>query len=131
LIVLDASAVLDLVLDVNPVADLLRARLLKERDWAAPYLLDAEVGQVLRRFVAKGQITARRASQALQDFMDLPLHRYPHAPLLERAFELRENVVTFYDALYLALAEALEAELLTRDQALAAVPKVQAQVTVV
>jgi predicted nucleic acid-binding protein len=93
-------------------------------------LLDAEVGQVLRRFVLAGQLLPERAQAALQDLMDLPLIRYAHGPLLLRAFDLRANA-TVYDALYIALAEGLEAPLLTRDAALAAVPGHRAQVLVV
>ena len=70
-----------------------------------------------------------RAEQALQDFLALGLTRYPHVPLLARAFELRDNA-TVYDALYLALAEALGATLLTRDAALGVVPGHRARVEV-
>jgi predicted nucleic acid-binding protein len=131
MIVIDASAAVDLLLENEPWAGSVEGRLrLDPGGVAAPYLLDAEVGQVLRRFVTGGRVTEARARQALQDLRDLPLARYPHEPLLGRAFDLRANA-TFYDALYLALAEQLGATLLTRDDALATVPGHRARVDVV
>ncbi len=96
----------------------------------APHLLDAEVGQVLRRFVFRGIVDANRASQALQAFVLLNVTRYPHTWLLSRAWGLRDNC-TVYDALYLTLAEALGAPLLTCDRRLAAVPGHGASVDVI
>jgi predicted nucleic acid-binding protein len=130
-IVLDASAAIDLLLDVRPVADTLREKLLAQPgQLAAPHLIDAEVGQVLRRHVLRGELTAARARDAFDDLRDLGIQRFPHGPLLGRAFELRDNA-TVYDALYLALAEALDADLLTRDAALAGLRGVTARVRVV
>jgi predicted nucleic acid-binding protein len=97
---------------------------------AAPHLLDAEVGHLLRRHVLTGVASLARARLALETFMALPIERYAHATLLPRAFGLRDNA-TFYDALYLALAEALNAPLLTRDKRLARIPGIAAQVRVV
>jgi predicted nucleic acid-binding protein len=97
---------------------------------AAPHLLDAEVGHLLRRHVLTGVARLARARIALETFLALPIERYPHATLLPRAFDLRDNA-TVYDALYLVLAEALQAPLLTRDRRLARVPGVAAQVRVV
>jgi predicted nucleic acid-binding protein len=129
-IVLDASAAIDLILDLLPAADAVRSALSADRAGAAaPHLFDAEVAQVLRRHVLRREVTPQRALEALQDLRDLPIRRFPHGPLLERALELRENV-TVYDALYLALAEALGVPLLTRDPALAGVPGVAARVDV-
>jgi predicted nucleic acid-binding protein len=76
-----------------------------------------------------GLISLERAEIALQDLMALPVERYPHTELLPRAFSLRDNA-TIYDALYLALAEALQATLLTRDHALAMVPGIDISVEV-
>jgi predicted nucleic acid-binding protein len=84
-----------------------------ERLWA-PHLIDAEVGHVLRRAAAVRAIGAGRAREALGDLVELPIKRVPHLGLLERAFELRGNI-SFYDALYVALAERLEMPLLTFD----------------
>ncbi len=128
MIVVDASAVIDLLLLLPPHGSAIAARLAAEApDVAAPHLLDVEVAQVLRRWVLAGKLTDARARGALQDLADLPLVRYEHGPLLDRAFDLRANA-TVYDAVYLALAEALAAPLLTRDAALASVPGVRVAV---
>ena len=84
----------------------------------APHLLDLEVAQVLRRYAASGELDALRGAQALEDLADLSLVRYPHDLFLSRIWELRDNL-TAYDAAYVALAEGLEAPLVTRDNALA------------
>jgi predicted nucleic acid-binding protein len=85
----------------------------------APHLLDVEVAQVIRRYAANGEIDSDRGRAAVADLADFPLHRYPHDVLLPRIWELRNNL-TAYDAVYVALAEALDAPLLTRDRRLAA-----------
>jgi len=85
---------------------------------ALPELADLEVVSVLRRQLLAGAIDARRAGLALNDLAVLPARRAPHRPLLARCWELRANL-TPYDATYVALAEALEATLLTGDQRLA------------
>jgi predicted nucleic acid-binding protein len=84
----------------------------------APYLIDLEIAQVLRRYMRIADISADRGAEALSDFLDLPLTRYPHSVLLARVWQMRPNL-TAYDAAYLALAEALDAPLITRDRALA------------
>ena len=73
----------------------------------------------MRRYVRSASISAERAAEALADFLDLPLTRYPPFVLLPRVWQMRHNL-TAYGAAYLALAEALDAPLLTRDRALAA-----------
>ena len=131
MIVLDASVVVDLILNVDPIAMRIAERIVHETPGlCAPHLLDAEVGQVLRRFCLRGDVTAGRAIHALGDFRALPITRYPHTPLLERSFALRDNA-TVYDALYLSLAEGLGAPLLTRDSALGTVPGCTARVEVI
>jgi len=130
-IVLDASVVVDLVLDLPPYAGRIATRIQQEAPaLVAPHLLDAEVAQVVRRYVLRGEVSAADAEAALADLAALPITRYPHTPLLLRAFALRANA-TVYDALYLVLAEALAAPLLTRDTALATIPGHGAQVEVV
>ena len=87
----------------------------------APHLLDVEIAQVLRRYCASGDMSPERGQEALDDLMDLPITRYPHDIFLPRIWELRNNI-TAYDAVYVALAEALPAPLLTCDKRLASSP---------
>ena len=120
MIVLDASAVLELLLGTptgRSVADRIAS---PEETLHAPHLLDLEVAQVLRRYEAAKTLTPERAGEALGDFEDIDLTRYPHEIFLARIWELRKNA-TAYDAVYLALAEALGAPLLTADRRLAGV----------
>jgi predicted nucleic acid-binding protein len=84
----------------------------------APDLVNVEVLHVLRRIARADEITSERCDELRRDFADLPIHTYPSWPLLERAWALRDNF-TVYDAMYVALAEALEARLVTADRALA------------
>jgi predicted nucleic acid-binding protein len=120
-IVVDASVVLELLLR-TPAAERLAERLLDATEaLQAPHLIDLEVAQVLRRYWLAGALTADRAGEALADFQDLRIHRHPHEPLLTRVWELRSNL-TAYDAAYIALAEALNRPLLTRDARLASAP---------
>lgn len=126
MIVVDASAILDLLLRRPGLAPLER-RLFADPSWHAPHLLDLEVAQVLRRWAYAGRITARRGRQALDLLEDLPLTRWPHLPFLARIWRLRANL-TAYDAAYLSLAEALDAPLVTRDGRLAGAPGHRAKV---
>lgn len=116
MLVLDASAVLRALLP-GAEADLL-ARLGSDRDLHAPHLLDLEIVSALRRLNRSRRLSADRARDALTDLSDLNLTRYPHELLLPRIWQVRENL-TAYDAAYVALAEALEAPLLTADARLA------------
>lgn len=118
MIVLDASAALEVLLNM-PAAGRVTERLFTPGETLhAPHLLDLEIAQVLRRYAMSGEIDGGRGLQALEDLADLPITRYPHGIFLPRIWQLRHNV-TAYDAVYLSLAEALDAALLTRDAALA------------
>ena len=118
MIVADASAVLDLLIG-TPAAERVADRLLSSSETVhAPHLLDVEVTQALRRYVAAGDLDPRQGERAVADLLDLPIQRHAHTVLLRRAWELRASV-TAYDAVYVALAEALRAPLVTRDGRLA------------
>jgi predicted nucleic acid-binding protein len=128
-VVLDASAALELLIN-SPLAARIAARVLTaDESLHAPHLIDLEVAQVLRRWTRRGTLPDARAEEALQDLAELPLARYPHQFLLPRIWELRANA-TAYDAAYLALAEVLGAAIVTCDSALAAVPGNRARVEV-
>jgi len=92
-----------------------------EESLHVPHLVDIEVAQVLRRYALAGEVEAVRCSAALDDLAGLPLTRYPHEFLMSRVWDLRGNL-SAYDAVYVALAEALDASLLTRDRRLANAP---------
>jgi predicted nucleic acid-binding protein len=117
-IVVDASALLEVLLNTSAAAGIANRLFADDETLHAPHLLDLEIAQVLRRYTAAGEMDPRRGQQALDDLADLPLVRYPHDLFLPRIWELRDNL-TAYDAAYVALAEALAAPLLTRDAALA------------
>jgi predicted nucleic acid-binding protein len=115
-IVVDASAMVDFVTRRSG-RDLARRVLRNPRH--APHLLDVEVTQALRGMVLRGELSVDRASDARLDASDLPIRRYQHRPLLVRAWELRDSL-SVYDAVYVALAELLDAPLVTCDARLAA-----------
>ncbi len=115
--VVDASIVASALGDDGSDGERARQRLAGERLFA-PELLDLEVASVWRRAARAGRLGERRASQALEDLAALPLGRAPHQPFMSRIWELRDNL-TPYDAAYVALAEELEAPLLTADRRLA------------
>ena len=118
MIVIDASALLEFLLQ-TPLGGRVEARIFRDGDELhTPHLADVEVVQALRRLVRMGEVSAARASEAIADLTDLDLHRHAHLDLLGRAWRLRDNV-TAYDAIYVALAEAIEAPLVTCDGPLA------------
>ena len=121
MIVVDASAALEVLLNTPDGARVAERLFAAGETLHAPHLLDLEIAQVLRRYTLSGQLESARGREALEDLADLPLIRYPHDLFLPRIWELRNNV-TAYDAIYLALSETLVAPLLTRDRALASVP---------
>ncbi|MBM6545687.1 type II toxin-antitoxin system VapC family toxin [Janibacter sp. YIM B02568] len=117
MLVVDASVLAVALADDGPDGDAARARLRGET-LAAPEPIDLEVASVLRRQNRLGTLDNRRAELALTDLAALPMHRAAHLTLLRRCWELRDNLTT-YDAAYVALAEALDAALLTGDRRLA------------
>jgi predicted nucleic acid-binding protein len=129
-IVADASAVIESLLRL-PSAHKVDAHLFSAgQTLHAPHLIDVEVAQVLRRFALAGTIDAKRGYEAVSDLANLPLRRYPHDVLLPRIWALRANF-SAYDAVYVALAEALGAPLLTCDARLAAAAATHAGISVV
>lgn len=118
--VLDASTVIEALTSKSNDAAALRARL-TDATCHAPHLLDAEIGSVLRKQVRRGDISAAQAHGLLHAAHALIRDRYPHGPLLDAAWQLRDNL-TFYDALYVALAARLKLSLLTADRRLANAP---------
>jgi predicted nucleic acid-binding protein len=117
-IVLDASAAVDWLLQTSAGQQIEKRIYARSESLHAPHLLDVEVGQVMRRLVREAVISAQRAEEAIQDLMDLRVTRYPHFVFLSRVWQLRHNL-SAYDAVYVALAENLGAALVTRDVRLA------------
>jgi len=106
MLVVDASAIVELLLVRSVAEDIERHIVAHDYRLHAPHLLDVEVLSALRRVVVSGEASSARAVEALADLSDLPVERYPHDLLIRRAWELRENF-SAYDATYLALAELL------------------------
>jgi predicted nucleic acid-binding protein len=127
-LVVDASVLAAALGDDGADGDTARGRLRGEH-LAAPDLIDLEVVSVLRRQLAGRKLDVRRAGLALDDLLDLPIQRVPHRPLLRRVWELRRDV-SAYDAAYVALAEGLDAPLLTADARLARAPGIRCAVEV-
>lgn len=128
MIVVDASVLAPALADDGDDGDRVRKRLRGEQ-LIAPELVDLEVISTLRRAARAGRLDGRRSSQALTDLASLPLRRVTHLPLLARIWELRDNL-TAYDAAYVALAEALNALLLTADGPLGRASGVRCEVEV-
>src|SRR5207244_11170340 len=119
-IVVDASALLEFLLQ-TPIGARVEARLFRDEDeFHSPHLIDVEVPQGLRRLVRAGEVSAGRAADGIADLADLDLHRHPH-------LDLRKDV-TAYDAMYVALAEALDAPIVTCDTPLAKAPGHRARI---
>ena len=127
MIVVDSSALLEFLLQ-TPRGARVEARLFRgEDELHAPHLLDVEVVQGLRRLVRTGEVSSTRANEAIADLTDLDLHRHAHLDLLGRAWKLRDNI-TAYDAMYIALAEAIQAPIVTCDHPLAKAPGHRARI---
>jgi predicted nucleic acid-binding protein len=128
-IVVDTAVIIDALVAVPRRAHVL-ARLSAEAELHAPHLIDLEFLQVLRSLVLAGALTADRAGDARVDYEELRIVRYPHQPLGDRIWELRDNV-TAYDAAFVALAEILDAPLVTTDRRLARSSGHRAQIDLV
>ena len=128
MIVVDASVLAPALADDGDDGDRARERLRGER-LCAPSLVDLEVASVLRRATATGALDERRSAQALADLALLPLRRVGHLPLLDRIWEMRDNV-TAYDGAYVALAELASAPLVTADARLSRAPGIRCPIEV-
>jgi predicted nucleic acid-binding protein len=118
MIVLDASAAVDWLLQTTAGQRIENRIYAQNETLHTPHLLDLEVAQVLRRLVRQGVVSIRRADEAVRDLLDLRMTRYAHGVLLPRIWQLRDNF-SAYDAAYIVLAEKLRAALVTRDRRLA------------
>jgi predicted nucleic acid-binding protein len=122
LIVLDASAAVSIFLNIGPEAGRIRQRIVQpDETLHVPHVFDVEVLHVLRRYSLSGTLSESRGRLALSRLSSTRLTRYPHASFVRRIWELRHNL-TAYDAAYVALAEALDAPLVTMDARLAQAP---------
>ena len=121
MIVLDTSAAVDWLLQ-TPSGLRIEQRIYGNQDTLhSVHLIDVEFVQVLRRLVREGALTSRRAEEAMEDMAALRITRYAPVVLMQRIWQLRQNL-TAYDAAYVALAEALQAPLITRDHRIASAP---------
>ncbi len=120
MLVIDAGALFEVVTH-SPREERIRSRLERDRDQAAPHVIDVEVLGIIRGRWLRGLLDGTAASLALDELRDWPGQRFGHGLFLARAWELRDNVRT-WDAMYVALAERLGATLITTDQRLARVP---------
>ncbi len=130
MIVVDASALVESLLRLPAAARIDERIFAAGESLHAPHFIDIEVAQVVRRYHAAGDIDAERGRVALALLSEFPLRRHRHTALLPRMWELRNNL-TAYDAAYVALAEALEAPLLTRDRKIASAPGLSARMELV
>ena len=115
---IDASAAVDLLVGRDEGLDWLDARIRPEHDLQVPAVFDVEVLHSLRKLEASQAIAAPALAVALQGYPALRISRHDHVPLRSRIWELRHNL-SAYDAAYVALAEALDAPLITTDRRLA------------
>jgi predicted nucleic acid-binding protein len=130
LIVIDASAEVAILLNIGQDVEVIRSRIARPGETLhIPHLFEIEVLHALRSLTLRGTVSSERARLALDRLRDTRFVRYPHTALTERIWELRENL-TAYDSAYIALAEALDAPLVTTDARLARASGIRAAVEV-
>lgn len=117
MLIVDASCLFEVVAGTAR-SETIRQRLAQDEDQAAPHVIDVEVMNVVRDQYLRGKLDGTSARQAVADLRDWPGERFGHRPLLDRAWELRDSV-RGWDAFYVALAEVMQATLLTMDRRLA------------
>lgn len=127
-LVCDASAIVTVLLDSGDYGNWL-ARRLTAAELCAPALLPFECSNVIRRHALGELISSDQAAQAHADLLDLPIDLFPYEALAQRVWQLRGNL-TSYDAAYVALAEALDAPLITMDRRFAGAPGTTCRVEV-
>ena len=130
MIVLDASALVELLLNTSAGQAVARRIANPNLGVHVPHLADLEVAQVLRRLASRGELKAAEASTAIEDLRSLDLQRHAHEPLLGRVWELRQNL-SAYDAVYVALAEVLDTTVVTCDGRLARAPRAAKRVELI
>jgi predicted nucleic acid-binding protein len=130
MIVVDASAITELLLQTDIGSRVERRLYQRPVDLHAPHLVDVEVLSALRRLVRAAEVPARRAEEAIEDLALLRIIRHGHLDLATRVWELRQNVTT-YDAMYVALAESLDAPVVTCDRPLGAARGHSARIEVI
>lgn len=126
MIVLDTSALVEFLVGADVVAEKVRAATVREQ-LAAPHAVDLECASTLRGLVLGDKLAADEGRRALELLGSMRLRRYDHVPLLSRIWELRHNMWP-YDAAYVALAEALGADLVTVDRKPGGVPGLKCSV---
>ena len=130
MLVLDASALVELLLD-TPTGRTIATRIADPAlGLHMPHLADVEVAQALRRYAKDDEVDAETAARALEGLRGLDLQRHAHEPLLDRVWTLRHNL-SAYDAVYVALAEVLDTTLLTCDARLTRAPGAERRVELV
>ena len=130
MIVLDASAVVAVLVGPGPGAERIRRKVEGPGESLhVPHVMDLEVLHALRRQTLLGTLSRERGAEALEDLKNIAFVRYPHASLADRIWDLKNNLTT-YDAAYVALAEALDAPLITMDARLARAPGIRTSVEV-
>lgn len=130
MLVVDASVLVYALIADNDAGERMRLRLDAEATVCAPEVIDLEVANAWRRDLLAGRIGEDRSRLALEDLAGLSLVRMPHRPLMSRIWELRHNL-TPYDAAYVALAESLNATLLTVDGRSTRAPSLRCEVELI